>query len=665
MFSSIPGAPEGTLPAEKVVCSWCQNSGPKLFTLKTSSGTKAFCSEVCFTQCRRASFKKNKVCDWCKHVRHTVNYVDFQDGEQQLQFCSAKCLNQYKMSIFCRETQEHLKQIRSPSDMKKPKHDNDEQILITPELWLKEGKLDAIQKESKQSSTEKEFNIKNRIPKIEKHDNDVICREKSAMISKSYVDRMSRDKNRRSTPKDNKTDTPSPNGLQEIQNSSNQQAITPVAQGNIPAISQLIPSQLWSMFAPGMPQFGGVPPWFYPGFMPPVNVNGFLPPGFPLESLQRSPNDGISQNIHPPPVPPVISEDSMQDAHDRSKRKSTTGGRQRSSPLHSAAKVNNTAKPDSVKHDFGNYQDMHMNFQQRNGTQQGSGMPPLTMIMPVPIALPFPVPIPLPLPLTMEKIMEVFGKTRSTETNRKDKFAEFDKTVKRETDSLNVSLSSDGVDSSISSYGYQQLPQKAKNDINENETIPADRLSCNSCITEQSISPNSGSDRSSPHFNSHLSSSYDFSLMRKRRLSPDGSLDLSKKSRIAIVSNNSSNSCDGAIDLSKDSNIGKLKCHFGKENRDTNDASSVQSDSEIQTGDTKEPKIHIVTPRDDPPLSQQLPLPPVDHKYSNRRGLILDAPYNPRRSRSPSPERRPYMARDYRGDRGRRRLLGIRNIKTK
>jgi hypothetical protein len=476
---------------------------------------------------------------------------------------------------------------------------------------------------------------------------------------------MSRDKNRRSTPKDNKTDTPSPNGLQEIQNSSNQQAITPVAQGNIPAISQLIPSQLWSMFAPGMPQFGGVPPWFYPGFMPPVNVNGFLPPGFPLESLQRSPNDGISQNIHPPPGPPVISEDSIPDAHDRSKRKSTTGGRQRSSPLYSAAKVNNTAKPDSVKHDFGNYQDMHMNFQQRNGTQQGSGMPPLTMIMPVPIALPFPVPIPLPLPLTMEKIMEVFGKTRSTETNRKDKFAEFDKTVKRETDSLNVSLSSDGVDSSISSYGYQQLPQKAKNDINENETIPADRLSCNSCITEQSISPNSGSDRFSPHFNSHLSSSYDFSLMRKRRLSPDGSLDLSKKSRIAIVSNNSSNSCDGAIDLSKDSNIGKLKCHFGKENRDTNDASSVQSDSEIQTGDTKEPKIHIVTPRDDPPLSQQLPLPPVDHKYSNRRGLILDAPYNPRRSRSPSPERRPYMARDYRGDRGRRRLLGIRNIKTK
>jgi hypothetical protein len=57
--------------------------------------------------------------------------------------------------------------------MKKPKHDNDEQILITPELWLKEGKLDAIQKESKQSSTENEFNIKNRIPKIEKHDNSL------------------------------------------------------------------------------------------------------------------------------------------------------------------------------------------------------------------------------------------------------------------------------------------------------------------------------------------------------------------------------------------------------------------------------------------------------------------------------------------------------------
>lgn len=37
-----------------------------------------------------------------------MSYVDFNDGASQLQFCSDKCLNQYKMQIFCRETQAHL-----------------------------------------------------------------------------------------------------------------------------------------------------------------------------------------------------------------------------------------------------------------------------------------------------------------------------------------------------------------------------------------------------------------------------------------------------------------------------------------------------------------------------------------------------------------------------
>ncbi|XP_053201592.1 sine oculis-binding protein homolog A-like isoform X2 [Panonychus citri] len=102
-----------------VLCAWCQKIGSKVFSLRTHNGFKAFCSELCFAQCRRASFKKNKVCDWCKHVRHTVNYVDFHTGEQTLQFCSDKCLNQYKMNIFCRETQAHLNAFsavyRSPS----------------------------------------------------------------------------------------------------------------------------------------------------------------------------------------------------------------------------------------------------------------------------------------------------------------------------------------------------------------------------------------------------------------------------------------------------------------------------------------------------------------------------------------------------------------------
>lgn len=124
------------LPPNCILCAWCQKVGMKLFTLKTTNGSKTFCSELCFTQCRRASFKKNKVCDWCKHVRHTVNYVDFQDGEQQLQFCSDKCLNQYKMNIFCRETQAHLQMHPHLQEAACKAASG----LITPELWLRDCK---------------------------------------------------------------------------------------------------------------------------------------------------------------------------------------------------------------------------------------------------------------------------------------------------------------------------------------------------------------------------------------------------------------------------------------------------------------------------------------------------------------------------------------------
>ncbi|GFS43371.1 sine oculis-binding protein homolog A [Trichonephila inaurata madagascariensis] len=136
-----PGAPDSpNLPPGCIVCAWCQKVGMKLFTLKTPNGCKAFCSELCFTQCRRASFKKNKICDWCKHVRHTVNYVDFQDGEQQLQFCSDKCLNQYKMNIFCKETQAHLQMHTHLKEAACKMAASGSVNLITPELWLRDCK---------------------------------------------------------------------------------------------------------------------------------------------------------------------------------------------------------------------------------------------------------------------------------------------------------------------------------------------------------------------------------------------------------------------------------------------------------------------------------------------------------------------------------------------
>ncbi|XP_066557573.1 sine oculis-binding protein homolog A isoform X1 [Amia ocellicauda] len=153
----------------QIMCAWCQKVGIKRYSLSMGSELKSFCSEKCFAACRRAYFKRNKardedghgdkfpqqhysketprlvfkinndvlVCDWCKHIRHTKEYLDFGAGERRLQFCSAKCLNQYKMDIFYKETQANL-----PAGLCNPGHPPMESKpessgvqLLTPESW--------------------------------------------------------------------------------------------------------------------------------------------------------------------------------------------------------------------------------------------------------------------------------------------------------------------------------------------------------------------------------------------------------------------------------------------------------------------------------------------------------------------------------------------------
>ncbi|CAH2252317.1 Hypothetical predicted protein [Pelobates cultripes] len=88
----------------------------------------------------RLAFKNNcelLVCDWCKHIRHTKEYLDFGDGERRLQFCSAKCLNQYKMDIFYKETQANLpaglcNTLHPPADNKA---EGTGVQLLTPDSW--------------------------------------------------------------------------------------------------------------------------------------------------------------------------------------------------------------------------------------------------------------------------------------------------------------------------------------------------------------------------------------------------------------------------------------------------------------------------------------------------------------------------------------------------
>ncbi|XP_059501224.1 sine oculis-binding protein homolog A isoform X3 [Stegostoma tigrinum] len=81
--------------------------------------------------------KDTTVCDWCKHIRHTKEYLDFGDGERRLQFCSAKCLNQYKMDIFYKETQANLPAglCNAGHPPVENKSDNPGVQLLTPESW--------------------------------------------------------------------------------------------------------------------------------------------------------------------------------------------------------------------------------------------------------------------------------------------------------------------------------------------------------------------------------------------------------------------------------------------------------------------------------------------------------------------------------------------------
>ncbi|XP_037101393.1 sine oculis-binding protein homolog A-like isoform X1 [Syngnathus acus] len=160
----------------QIVCVWCQKEGVKRYSLCMGSELKSFCSEKCFAACRRAYFKRNKardedlhgerspqhpqtedssrvvmtinsnvrslspvlqVCDWCKHVRHTKEYLDFGSGEERLQFCSTKCLNQYKMDVFYREARAALT-CSSParaSQEGRSDHKIIGQKLLTPESW--------------------------------------------------------------------------------------------------------------------------------------------------------------------------------------------------------------------------------------------------------------------------------------------------------------------------------------------------------------------------------------------------------------------------------------------------------------------------------------------------------------------------------------------------
>ncbi|XP_076129289.1 sine oculis-binding protein homolog B [Alosa pseudoharengus] len=157
-----------------IVCVWCQREGVRRFSLLMGRQLKSFCSEKCFFACRRAHFKRNKandsschgdtspggkeeeesapvpkmksststkVCDWCKRLQSTQEYVATGTGDGHLRFCSSECVNQYKMDVFYREARAALTARQSTEDRaaevkeSKVNEGSPPSPLLTPASW--------------------------------------------------------------------------------------------------------------------------------------------------------------------------------------------------------------------------------------------------------------------------------------------------------------------------------------------------------------------------------------------------------------------------------------------------------------------------------------------------------------------------------------------------
>lgn len=649
-------------------CTWCRKSDHKQLSLDTPTGTRIFCSEVCFTQYRRASFKKSKTCDWCKHVRHTVNYVEFQDGETQLQFCSEKCLNQYKMSIFCKETQEHLQNMSKKCDDSVGGKDGEREILITPDLWMQgeqarraaEARESARERERQERREEREkyrktFTITDKTSSL-KINHQADGAEKSRLTLLDRIKQEANIKHRRSLLSDREPDRASPGRSDAHTSSPSPSTDTPFPAHMHPPSVAMYPwlhqPQLMGAFPPGFLPYGHIPPLMMAGFMPP------FPGAFVPENRDKAENGGDKRNSKKEHTTRNNHTSLLSPGSDQS-------GASGSSPRHESRR---SPGPTERRTSSLFPVDFPQFFPGQNGSLGATdaaqrfgipGMPPVTMMIPIPVPLPLPVPIPIPIPLTMEQLETLFGHKK--QCDNKD-----DQKKSSPIPKLNV-----------------EKPKESRSPLPVYVHSPESVTSCGSEYNSyDKPESRSGSRNSCPDLSAYVSVN-DYRMKRrdnylyKRSRTPESmrSLDLSRNSKIPRYEYNSvtSDSNDGVIDLSATRDNGHKSEDTGSEidviiGRVNDDSSLSRDDNDNYTEDGPPvPKIHIITHKSESPLNQPLPLPPTENPYSSRRGLILDAPVMPKKSRSPSPERRVYVRSVPRDiiEAARRRCLSRARIRTK
>ncbi|XP_059057577.1 sine oculis-binding protein homolog [Achroia grisella] len=345
-------------------CSWCnKNITSESGALQQAGAT--FCSELCFSQSRRANFKRAKTCDWCRHVRHTVAYVDFQDGATQLQFCSDKCLNQYKMHIFCRETQAHLE--LNPHLVNASSSSN----LITPELWLKNCRsrsaspisersgsptpdgVSAKQTNSEKPETQKAQNRKSPLPLITIAPTAKLMKPKLPSEERTSIQKSPEIKKDARSNKMNLRKRRTSKCSATITSQTVKRTSTPKAQDLricSPSIDGSSPSTTGNSAIHSPPH--------------PVNPHPGPPPHFPNPMFGMPAPvfmDPLNEHRHPNMFPPRLNF------------LPRTG-----IPIHERPRI---PPP--------------LNFPPPLGQ-----VPPVTVLVPYPVVLPIPLPIPIPIPIT-------------------------------------------------------------------------------------------------------------------------------------------------------------------------------------------------------------------------------------------------------------------------
>ncbi|VVD00641.1 unnamed protein product [Leptidea sinapis] len=411
-------------------CSWCNKSISSEGGALQQAGA-VFCSEVCFSQSRRANFKRAKTCDWCRHVRHTVAYVDFQDGATQLQFCSDKCLNQYKMHIFCRETQAHLD--LNPHLVSASSTSN----LITPDLWLKNCRSRSASPASERSGS----------PGTENRSHKLDINQRKSPLPLITVAPAAKLMTRKSSEEKNK----SPEAKKELQ--SNKMNLR---KRRTSKCSATVTSQSLRTTTPKAQDLRMLSP----------SVDGSSPISSANRSIHSPNKINVNQSItHPFPNPIFNMSPSVF----------------LDNPAHL-----NEHRPQMYPPRFGFMAPPPMLPQERprivppvNFSQAIGQPPPVTVLVPYPVILPIPLPIPIPIPLTSFLQAHNIRKMK-TEVNTEDTEGPLDFTMnsdkKKETNSTELTPRNEKSDEyEITKNNDERLSDNDPGDENESnpeQTLP-------------------------------------------------------------------------------------------------------------------------------------------------------------------------------------------------